>query len=162
MTTRQVLIHEGGHYLSYKLFYKYLQPTIEVFPLFGGITRCSRLRLLSEWGEKLGRDQVRIAEIAAGSLATTMIGLPTLTFGHYQGGQLGEYLQASVFLTAISDATEALMVLFSEKSSNSDFSKLEHFGIHPMVSAATVFLIPLTLKSMLLLMDWLKKEELTK
>jgi hypothetical protein len=158
LTTRQVLIHEGGHYLALKLFYEKVQPTIEVFPLIGGITRWSGPITLSDWGKHLGRENVEAAVAAAGVVATQLMNVPTLIVGHYFGGQIGSYLETSAYISALGDATYALSALFLKASSSSDFVRLNKYGIHPFISAATTLLIPLAVKGVLLYLDKLRKD----
>ncbi|MCB1083768.1 MAG: hypothetical protein KDK61_05625 [Simkania sp.] len=161
LTTRQVLIHEGGHYLALKLFYEKVQPTIEVYPLIGGITRWSSPSHLSDWGKRLGRENVEAAVAAAGVVATQLMNVPTLVVGHYLGGQIGSYLEASAYISALGDATYALSALFLKASSSSDFVQLNKYGIHPFISAATTLLIPLAVKSALLYLDKLRKDSIS-
>lgn len=162
LSTRQVLIHEGGHALAHKLFYKHVKVSIEVYPLIGGVTKFSRMKDLTEWGLATRREWIGPIISAAGPLATMVVGLPTLILGHYQGGEFGKYLQTSVFLSVLSDAIYALEALSSPTKSSHDFGNLKRAGIHPLTSAATVILIPLLLKGILLLIDAEKDERTSK
>lgn len=157
LTTRQTIIHEGGHYFAIKLFYEKVQPSIEIFPLYGGVTRWS-MSHLTDWGKRLGRENADVAVAAAGTVATQLLNIPALIVGHYWGGQFGSYLQTSAFLSALADATYALTALSPKPKASSDFLALKKFGIHPFVCAFTVLLIPLAIKGVLLYLDQIREE----
>ncbi|WP_420421551.1 hypothetical protein [Simkania sp.] len=161
LATRQVLIHESGHYLAIELLFEKAHPSIEVFPLIGGITHWKSSRYLTDWGKSLGSENAKAVVAAAGTVATQLLNIPALVVGHYWGGQMGSYLQASAFISALGDATYALSALSSNPSSSSDFGRLKKYGIHPLIAATTAMLIPLAVKSVLLYLDQFREKSTT-
>lgn len=158
LATMHTVIHEGGHYFAIKLFYEKVQPTIEVFPLIGGETRWRSSGSLTDWGKSVGSEKARIAVSAAGTVATQVLNIPALIFGHYYGGKVGSYLQMSALLSGVADAAYALSALESNPSPGSDFVALWKYGIHPLAAALTAVLIPLTIKGVLLYLDQIREE----
>lgn len=70
--------HEMGHAIAIEKLYTNGQPTVEVFPFEGGVTRW-RPSELTPLGEKFGKDGARAMVAASGTLVD--IGISTATFG---------------------------------------------------------------------------------
>jgi hypothetical protein len=70
--------HEMGHAKMIELMYDGANPTVEVFPFKGGVTRWSPAKL-SEVGEKFGANGARAAVSAAGTMVD--LGIATASFG---------------------------------------------------------------------------------
>jgi hypothetical protein len=71
-------LHEMGHATAIKQLYTNGRPTVEVFPLKGGVTRWYPSEL-SPLGKKLGPDAARALVAASGTLVD--VGVATTTFG---------------------------------------------------------------------------------
>ncbi len=70
--------HEMGHAIAIEKLYTNGQPTVEVFPFEGGVTRW-RPSELTPLGEKFGKDGARAMVAASGTLVD--IGISTTAFG---------------------------------------------------------------------------------
>lgn len=144
-TTRNVLVHEGGHALAANLVYKGANPRIEVFPMEGGVTSYFP-RLLSNFGKHLGWKNADLLVSAAGSGAAVLSaagGLVLATHIRETHPQLHSYLVALSIASIVQHVLYALSALWApSKSLGHDFVALWRHGIHPIVSAISLVALP--------------------
>jgi hypothetical protein len=145
-TTRNVLVHEGGHALAANLVYKGANPRVEVFPLEGGVTSYYP-RLLSNFGKYLDWKNADLFVSAAGTGSAVLFAAGSLVVASHireTHPQLHRYLVALSIVSVLQHAMYAISALWApSKSLGHDFVALWRHGIHPIVSAITIMAVPM-------------------
>ncbi|WP_068469611.1 hypothetical protein [Candidatus Protochlamydia phocaeensis] len=152
-TNRDVLIHEAGHALAAAAVYQKARPTIEIFPLEGGVTRFF-ITPLTKLGNFLGEKNARLFVTAAGPGAAILAAATHIGLAHYlkdSHPELSHYFLCTAITSVFQHVTYALSALWMAKPSiGHDFVHLWQVGnIHPIVAAITMVAIPLVVKGAL-------------
>ncbi len=143
--------HEMGHATAIRTLYQGGNPSVEVFPFKGGVTKWYPAAL-SPLGEKLGNDGARAVVAASGTLVD--IGIATATFGagfslrkkHPIAGAALMGYGTMTLLNSVMYAGSALGGnLGALSSTGNDFATLAvKGGLHPLASMAILAsIIPL-------------------
>lgn len=148
-TTRNIIVHEGGHYWAAKLLIKNPRGRISLTPLEGGQTTY-RLGALTKFGTIFGRANVKLIVAAAGPavgvLAATgaLVGSLALRNSH---PELSRYLLMIAVVSIAQHVFYALSALWtSTNQKGHDFIQLMAGGVHPVVAAITMIALPLIVR----------------
>lgn len=145
-TTRSVLTHEVGHAAAASLLYHNANPTIEIFPMEGGVTRYYP-SVLSKIGKYLGKKNADLFVTAAGSGASILFATGSLILASHikkSHPQLHRYLVATAVMSIVQETFYAITALWTPKKHLShDFVALWRHGIHPVVSAIAMVAVPI-------------------
>ncbi len=157
-TTRAVLIHEGGHALAASLLYQNARPTIEIFPLKGGVTTYWP-RMLSNLGLYFGSKKADLIISAAGPAAGILTATIDLGLAHCvrkKHPELHRYLVCTAAMNIFQHSIYALSAFFETNPfSGHDFFHLwKGGGIHPIVSVISMVALPLILRATLFGIDY--------
>lgn len=161
LLTGNTLIHEFGHYVSFRtLFTLKHPPVITVTPISGASTDCM-ITGLSSVGESLGMKNARLFTSAAGTLSSLIAAIIGILAAHLVKKKYPEasrYLNAMAIISVAHHSFYALSALWSTLASNPghDFAYLANGGISPIICALTIIAIPLIVKGGLLLVDMVK------
>lgn len=137
-----IYAHEMGHKLAIEALYENANPTVEVNPFSGGVTRWSPSGL-SETGQKLGPDMSRAAVSAAGTVVDTAVAVTTFAAGYrlrHKHPLIGTALMGYAGFSVFNSIAYAATALGSEgipalAAQGNDFAGLAlKAGIHPLVS----------------------------
>ena len=150
LSTRKLVIHEGGHYLAASLLFRGSRPRITLnHPFLGGSTAFSTYRL-TPLGSLFGNHSSRLIIAAAGVAAELAVSIVEMGIDHFQSGkrpQLCKYLYASAIATITNAALYALSALLNpDPSSGHDFAQLAAGGIHPLLATAVILAVPYAAK----------------
>jgi hypothetical protein len=151
--TRDVLVHEFGHAACSTLLYKNSSLSITLLPFLGGVTSYTPEALRS-LGKLVGENAAGILVSLAGPLATLLFTSTALIISHLikeNHPQLHEYMNTSILLSVVQQLLYALSALeTSGEELSHDFVYLWAIGgIHPLLCAAFICLIPLVIKMVL-------------
>jgi hypothetical protein len=153
ITTRDVLVHESGHALTAMALYQNARPTIEVFPLEGGVTRYSA-GPLTKLGEFFGRKISGVIVSGAGAAFSILFATVNIGLAHHfkqDHPELHRYLLCAAISSIAQHVFYALSALWEKRpSSGHDFVKLWRVGgIHPVISVICMVALPLIVKTTL-------------
>jgi hypothetical protein len=154
-TTRDVLIHEGGHALAATLLFKGANPSITINPLEGGVTRYYQ-RGLTSLGEMLGTQKADFIISAAGTAASLGYSLLNIILADRLAEshpQLSKYLLVMGITSILNSIIYAASALFTAFPGH-DFAALWRGGLHPVASIAMMVLLPLIVKGILFAIDY--------
>ncbi|MBI3929219.1 MAG: hypothetical protein HY319_26980 [Armatimonadetes bacterium] len=132
-----IYAHELGHKLAVDTLYQNAQPTIEVNPFSGGVTRWFPGEL-TETGQKLGPRLSRAVVSAAGTVVDTTIAMTSFAVGYRirkEHPLIGTTLMGYAGFTMLNSVFYAASALGSAVTPGNDFASLAlNAGIHPLVS----------------------------
>lgn len=160
-TTGNVLAHEAGHKAAVSLVYQNAKSKISIDSLFSASTMWTPSRY-SYFGNLLGPLNARMLIAASGALAAVAIAALGIVLAlEWTGAR--EYVREGLFFSSIFSITGHVSYALSALSSNPadlshDFNFLWKCGIHPIVSAVSIAVIPI-----LAVMAWssIRKSEST-
>lgn len=145
-TTRDLVVHEGGHALAATLLYKKASPQVEISPFKSGITWYVKYPM-SRIGELIGKRFSGMIVSAAGPMACIFTSTALLAISHRIEKihpQISRYLEVSAIVSIASHVLYALSALLrSFHSKSHDFVALHAAGIHPLASCAIMLACPL-------------------
>lgn len=157
MSTRNILVHEAGHAIAAVALYQNARPTIEVFPLTGGVTRFS-VGSLTKIGEFFGRKWTSVIVSAAGPAIAIIAASLNLGLSHYyakENPELHRYFLCMSIASIAQHVLYALSALWEKNPSGHDFIKLWKVGgIHPLFSVVGLIALPLIMKSIFFTIDY--------
>lgn len=159
ISTRDCLVHEGGHALAAMAIYKNANPKIEVFPFIGGVTSYSG-RHLSRLGEFLGKNYSNAIVSGAGAGASILVASAYIGLAHrFQEThpEFTRYCKCTAIASIVQHVVYALSALAQTGQSGHDFLSLWAVGIHPIASAAVIVAVPLIVKTGFFIADQLRK-----
>ena len=135
--------HEMGHAFAIDKLYTNSQPSVEVFPFEGGVTRW-RPSELTPLGKKLGTDGTRALVSASGTLVD--LGIATTTFGvgfklRKKAPIVGHALMGYGAMTVLNSILYAGSAIGGDMAAlaaqGNDFASLGvRAGLHPIASVA--------------------------
>ncbi len=159
LTTRDVLVHEGGHALAATLLYaSEHSPTVEVMPLEGGATTYFN-QTLTPLGNAIGEKASGLIVSAAGAAASILFAAVNLGVAHLlkdKCPELSRYLNVMAIASIAQHALYAISALWASAGNGHDFLALWVGGIHPVASVVTMVAIPLLVKGAFFTYDYVK------
>jgi hypothetical protein len=158
--TRDLVTHEAGHALASLAMYKNARPEISINadnPLnASGVTRYYPQKLTS-LGEKVGSDNASLIVGGAGAALSLTFSILNIVVAHKLKDthpKLSLYFLVSAITSIARHVIYALSALWTtNRSLSHDFLRLSVGGIHPFLSAACLILIPLFVKTFLVLSE---------
>lgn len=149
--TADSLIHEQGHKTAALQLYDNSNPRIEIF---GDGTAATYFfsSSLSSLGRSLGRNASDMIVSAAGTLTSFTVALSMLTAAHVienSHPELSKTLNLIAVVSILQSTIYAISALFTSFPGH-DFAALWMHGIHPLILAGFLILIPILLKLMLM------------
>lgn len=147
--TRDLLVHEAGHAIAANALIKNPNTRISIVPFEGGQTTY-RLGKLSTLGEFFGRENSKVIIAAAGPALAVATATASFAIGSAIDKSNPE-LSRSMKISGIDSIARHVFYAFSAiketvKSKANDFSVIWSRGIHPIVSAITMLVIPILVK----------------
>lgn len=139
-----ILIHEGGHAFAANQLLQHSNPVITI-DLGEGVTK-HFITPLTSLGEKIGRSKIDALISASGTGLSLLASLVYITAGYYLNENhptTSKYLFSMAFMSIFNSICYAISALASNPIIGHDFVALAAAGIHPLVSAAIILLIPL-------------------
>lgn len=135
-----VWLHEMGHALTASALYQNANPTVEVTPLQGGVTRWTP-GPLTELGQQLGPEYARAAVAAAGTVIDVGIATTSFAAGYMMRKKhpvAGAALMGYAAMSSLNTVMYAASALGATKAGN-DFATIASMtGIHPLVTLGVV------------------------
>lgn len=163
------MIHEAGHAMTACMVYKDANPTISVTPFGGGETRYNA-SALTPLGKAFGESGSRMFVAGAGAGLWVILSSIALIFSHkYKNAttatgarapdegkrELSRYL----WLTAITAIAQHVFYALSalgaslKEDTGHDFIRLAIGGVHPIVSAISILVIPFLVRGIYMLYE---------
>lgn len=158
LTTRQVLVHEGGHYLAAILLLKNSTPSITIEPWkLGGFTRFYATGKATVLGEKLSAPTIKAIISGAGAGFGTLLSCGDLFMAFLlrkSHPEISHQLTACAVMGIAQNCLYAISA-FWENSPGHDFVHLMSLGIHPLVCVTAFVALPAAFKLSLIAYDHL-------
>lgn len=146
--TRNLLIHEAGHAFAAKAIYWQANPKITVFFMHAHTE--FKTNKLTAFGQSLGNDYARAFVTAAGTGAAIVDASANLILAHSirkKNPELSRHLRWMAGLSVVSHMFYAISAMW-ESTSGHDFASLKRrLGIHPLISALAIPILPLICQS---------------
>lgn len=161
-TTRDVVIHEGGHALAASALYKNANPKITVMPLQGGVTTFW-INGLTKVGKFFGEKGSRLIVAGAGPAAAVLADTIHIGVAHVirkTHPTLSSYLKITAIISLIGHVMYALSALsIKQQMPGHDFVALWMGGIHPVASIVAMVALPLIVKLGLCAYDHIRAKQ---
>ncbi len=158
-TTRDLVIHEGGHLVAASLLYKNAQPEIIVRPFQGGATSFWT-NGLTKLGQFFGEKGSRLIVAGAGPAAAVLVNSAHIGIAHAirkTHPNLSRYLKVTAIISLVGHIFYALSALTPKNHMPAhDFVALRAGGIHPVASIVAMVALPIIVKLGLCAYDHLK------
>lgn len=163
--TRDLVMHEGGHALAAHVLIKHPRTRISIEPFEGGITTY-RLGPLTKIGEYFGRAKTQLIISAAGpalSIVSATAGIAASLALKKSHPEISRYLNVVAADSIAKQVFYALSALWkSAVEKGHDFLHLMAGGVHPVVAALSMLVIPLLVKLGFYIYDKIKAKQTEK
>lgn len=161
-TTRDVVIHEGGHALAASALYKNANPQITVMPLQGGVTSFW-INGLTKVGKFFGEKGSRLIVAGAGPAAAVLADSIQIGVAHVikkTHPTMSRYLKVTAIFSLFGHVMYALSALSTKQQMpGHDFVALWMGGIHPVASIVAMVALPLIVKLGLCAYDHIRAKQ---
>jgi hypothetical protein len=160
LATKDVVIHEMGHAAAATLVYEKARPKISVEPFLGGHTSYFAGKL-TKFGQQIGKTCSKAFVAAAGPALGIVSSTIDIGIAHQvakKKPRLARYLNIMASVNIVNHLSYAASALLegSKKMAGHDFICLWKLGVHPAISMGVMTALPLTVKTTLFTIDYLK------